>query len=208
MEETKEVKVKKKKKLSKSGLIIIIGIVIIEIPCIVFASILGISALQTSTPRDGSRFKDDLVNKITNDDCKAIETSLKTIGNVETVEVVLSEGQFKVFIDTNDTLTEAQVDAIVSDAYNKVIAKLPIATYFTRTSSAKMYDLQINVYTSAEQSAIRQYKLLHKNAAEETFQIDDLAHPKDQKLVDELEGRIPAEDDIAEEDAEEEKPTE
>lgn len=179
---------KKKKKLSKSGLIIIIGVSIILIPCIVFAAILGISALQTSTPREGSRFDNDLVNEITSDDVTSLEAVLGSIGNVESLVVKVSEGQLKIYIDTTDTLTEEQVDQIVSDAYSKVTSKLPIATYFTKTDSAKMYDLQINVYTTAEASENRQYKFLHKNSAEENFEIDDLAHPKDPKLVAELEG--------------------
>ena len=188
MEETKEVKIKQKKKLSKSGLILIIGITIIAIPCLVFAGILGISALQTGSPREGSRFDDDLVNEITSSDCNDIEDDLSRISNVENVVVKVSEGQLKVFIDTTDSLSEADVDSIVSDAYSKVTSKLPVATYFTKTDSAKMYDLQINVYTTAEESSSRQYKFLHKNSAEEQFAIDDLAHPKDPSLVAELYG--------------------
>lgn len=207
MDETKEVKIKKKKKLSKSGLIVLIGIIIIAIPCLVFASILGISALQTGSPRDGKRFKDDLVNEITKQDCSDIQADLSGIAGVESVEVKVSEGQFKVFIDTDDSLSEVQIDTIVSDAYSKVTSKLPIASYFTRTQSAKMYDLQINVYTTAEASGNRQYKLLHKNSAEETFQIDDLAHPKDAQLVKELEGGASTSGE-ASDDSAEEKPTE
>lgn len=204
MSETKEIKVKEKKKLSKSGIILIVGIVIIAIPCLLFAGILGISALQTGSPRNGSRFKNDLVNSISSSDAKSLQDDLKAIGNVEDVEVVVFEGQLKVFIDTNDSLTESQVDAIVSDAYNKTISKLPIATYFTKTDSAKMYDLEINVYTSAEASSSRQYKLLHKNSAEETYKIDDLAHSKDPKLVADMLNGTTAEEDTAEEETPEE----
>ena len=202
MEETKEVKVKQKKKLSKSGLVLLIGIIIIAIPCLVFVGILGISALQTGSPREGSRFKNDLVNEITKNDVSSIEEDLKAIGSVESVEVKVSEGQLKIFIDTDDSLTESQVDSIVTDAYNTVISKLPLGSYFTKTDEAKMYDLQINVYTVPEQSANRQYKYLHKNSSEESFQIDDLAHPKDPKLVDELHG------EVTEQSEEEEQPTE
>lgn len=189
MEETREVKTKQKKKLSKSAIILIIGIIILVIPVLVFVGILGISALQTGSPREGSRFDGDLVNEITKDDVNSIQASLETISNIDGVEVKLSEGQLKVFIDTNDSLTEEQVDAIVSDAYTKVTSKLPIATYFT-TGSAKMYDLQINVYTTAEANPNRQYKYLHKNAAEEEFAIDDLAHPKDAAVVAEARGEV------------------
>lgn len=189
MEEIKEKKVKQKKKLSKSAIIVIIGIAILLIPVLVFVGILGISALQTGSPRDGSRFDGDLVNEITNDDVASIQASLETIGSIDSVEVKLSEGQLKVFIDTNDSLSEEQVDSIVSDAYTKVTSKLPVTTYFTK-GSAKMYDLEINVYTTIEDQPNRQYKFLHKNSAEENFAIDDLAHAKDESVAAEVRGDV------------------
>lgn len=205
MEETREVKIKHKKKISKSALILIIGIVIIAIPCLVFVGILGISALQTGSPREGSRFDGDLVNEISKEDVSTIETNLDSISDVESIEVKLAQGQLKIYIDTDDSLNEKQVDKIVNEAYNIVTSKLPINTYFTKTDSAKMYDLQINVYTTAEDSENRQYKCLHKNSAEETYAIDDMAHPKDAKLKAELEGKIT---EVEETDSEEEeKPT-
>lgn len=177
----------KDKKLSKSALILIIGGTIIAIPCIIFALVLGISALQTGSPREGSRFSGDLVNEITKSDVKELESQLSSISNTEKVTVTLSEGQLKVFIDCDDSLSEEKVDKIVTDAFNAVIFKLPIGTYFTKTDTAKMYDLQINVYTSLD-SENRVYKFLHKNAAEENYAIDDLANPKDPKIAAELQG--------------------
>ncbi|MBQ5805381.1 MAG: hypothetical protein IIW22_06375 [Erysipelotrichaceae bacterium] len=185
-----------KKRLSRSALVLIIGIIIIAIPVLIFAGILGISALQTGTPRIGSRFDGDLQPAITDSDVAALKTELSAIGSVEDVEVLLAQGQLKIFIDTIDSLSAEQVDSILMSAYNKVIAKLPIGTYFTGDDSRKMYDLQINVYTSSSASAIgdengRQYKLLHKNSTEETYGIDDMAHPKDPALAAELEGLTP-----------------
>ncbi|MBR3005371.1 MAG: hypothetical protein IKH68_01815, partial [Erysipelotrichaceae bacterium] len=54
----------------------------------------------------------------------------------------------------------------------------------------------------------RQYKLLHKNSAEETYGIDDLAHPKDPALAAELEGLTPSEGETTETDTEGETSTE
>ena len=197
MSEINEIKQpKKRKRLSKSALVLIIGLLIIAIPVIIFLAILGIAALQTHSPREGSRFDNDLDPKITNSDVSSLEDTLKSISSVESVEVVLSEGQLKIFIDTSDSLTEEQVDSILTDAYNKVNSKLPVNTYFTATDSRKMYDLQINVYTTPEASPIgatnsRQYKLLHKNSTEDQYGIDDMAHPKDPALAAELEGLTP-----------------
>ena len=199
---------KTKKKLSKPALILVIGIVIIAIPCLVFAGILGISWLQKGTPRNGSRFKDDLVVEISKSDVKDIEADLATLPNIDSVEVSCDQGQLKVFIDINDSLSETDVDSIMTQAYNKITAKLPIDTYFTKTDAARNYDLQINVYTSIEASEIgasnpRQYKLLHKNSSQESYQIDDLAKPKNEELARELEG-LTIEDKTAEDDKVEE----
>ncbi len=196
---------REKKRMSRSALVLIIGIIIIAIPVLIFAGILGISALQTGTPRIGSRFDGDLQPAITDNDVAALKTELSTIGSVEDVEVLLAQGQLKIFIDTVDSLSEEQIDSILMSAYNKVIGKLPVGTYFTGDDSRKMYDLQINVYTSPTASAIgdengRQYKLLHKNSTEEAYGIDDMAHPKDPALAAELEGLTP---EPVEEEAEE-----
>lgn len=197
---------KEKKKLSKSAIVSIVGIAIIAIPVLVFVGILAISALQTGSPRDGSRFSNDLTVEITSDNIKKIKSDLSSISNTESVEVILSEGQLKIFIDTVDSLSEAEVDKIVNDAFTKVTSTLPISTYFTATESAKMYDLQINVYTSPEASPIaaehhRQYKLLHKNSAEENYQIDNLAIPKNENIARELEGLLDDSEDAAEEES-------
>lgn len=186
-------KVKKpKKKLSKSAIVLIVGLIIIAVPVIVFLSILGISALQTGTPREGSRFDNDLTPTITNDQVSSIKADLETLGSVESVDVVLSQGQLRIFIDTADTLSEEQIDSMLVSAYNKVNSALPINNYFTATSTSKMYDLQINIYTSPNASEIgvdgRQYKLLHKNSTESQYGIDDMAHPKNPALAAELEG--------------------
>ena len=201
----KEKKIRVKKKLSRSAIVLITGLIIIAIPVLIFLGILGISAMQTGTPREGSRFEGDLEPAISQEHVDSLKSELAGLGSIDSVEVICSEGQLKIYIDTNDNLTEAQVDSIITNAYTKVNSKLPISTYFTATSGKKMYDLQINVYTSPTASAIgdengRQYKLLHKNSTEEAYGIDDMAHPKDPALAAELEGLTP---EPVEEEAEE-----
>ena len=203
---------KEKKRLSRSALVLIVGLIIIAIPVCIFLGILGVSALQTGTPREGSRFDNDLDPTITDEQISNLQTKLSAISSVENLEIVLKQGQLRIFIDTADTLSEEQVDSIVTSAYNAVNGELPISKYFTATESKKMYDLQINVYTTAEALPIgtdgRQYKLLHKNSAEETYGIDDLAHPKDPALAAELEGLTPSEGETTETETEGETSTE
>lgn len=203
-------KLKKKKKISKSGIVLIVGIAVIAIPCLIFAFILGKAFFQNGTPRLGSRFTNDLTPEITKDDVNDLELSLKTLTNVEDAEVKVAQGQLKIFVDVKDSISGTDFDKVVSDAYNNVSNKLPIDKYFTKTDSAKMYDLQINVYTSLQDDESRQYKLLHKNSSEETFAIDDMANPKDPDLALELEGKkvesdgdVPIETDDTEKEKEE-----
>ncbi|MBO7698343.1 MAG: hypothetical protein J6S38_04830 [Erysipelotrichaceae bacterium] len=136
----KEKKPKQRKKLSRSAIVLIVGLIIIAIPIIIFLSILGISALHTGTPRDGSRFEGDLDPAITEENVAAVKADLETLGSIDSVEVICSEGQLKIYIDTNDNLSEAQVDTILTNAYSKVNSKLPVSTYFTSNNSKKMYD--------------------------------------------------------------------
>lgn len=198
MSEIKTEKPKKtKKRLSRSALVLIIGLFIIAVPIIIFLSILGISALQAGTPREGSRFDGDLKPEITKDQVSTLQSDLESIGQLDSVEIKLAQGQLRIYIDTNDSLSEEQVDSIITSAYNKVNSLLPVNTYFTSTDSSKMYDLSINVYTQVEASEIgssnsRQYKLLHKNSTESQYEIEDLAHPKNPELAAELEGLTPS----------------
>lgn len=188
MSEIKKETKKEKKKMSTSALVLMVGLIIIAIPCIVFGLMLLIPAMQTGTPRDGNRFANDLSVTISKDQVSSLKTELQSISDVENVDVICMEGQLRIYIDVKDSLDSAGVDRVLNDAYNKVNTKLPVSKYFTMTSNEKMYDLNINVFTTSENTANREWKLLHKNSAEEQYGIDDVAHPKDPKLVAELHG--------------------
>ena len=125
---------------------------------------------------------------------KTKEDIIKEINELMNNETVKKYLELK---KEHDSLSEEQVDSIITSAYNKVNSLLPVNTYFTSTESSKMYDLSINVYTQVEASEIgssnsRQYKLLHKNSTESQYEIEDLAHPKNPELAAELEGLTPS----------------
>lgn len=192
MSETTTTK-KERKKLSRSALVLIVSILIIAIPVIIFLAILGISALQTGTPREGSRFDNDLQPEITSSMVETLKTDLQSLSSVEEVDVVLSQGQLRIYIDTDDNMSDEQFDSLITSAYSKVNSALPVDTYFTATDTSKMYDLAINVYTKLQASDLdadssRKYKLLHKNSTEQNYMIDDLANPKNAQLAAQLQG--------------------
>lgn len=209
MSEVNKTKVaRQKKRLSKSALVLIIGILIIAIPIAIFLAILGISALQTGSPRLGSRFNNDLNPEISNSQVEALTSELKAMSSIEEVEVILAQGQLRIFVDTDDNMSDEQFDSLITSVYSKVNSSLPIDTYFTATDTEKMYDLAINVYTKAQASDLdadssRKYKLLHKNSMEDTYQIDDLANPKNPELAAQLQGNNEINTEEETEDSEE-----
>lgn len=182
-------KKKKNKKLSKSAMILIIGICIIVIPLTIYGGILISAAMQTGTPIFGDRYKGDLEPAITDEDLSAVETTISSISGVEKVDAVLTSGQLRINVDTNDSLTDEEIEKMVDDVYEKVSSKLSINTYFTSTKDKKMYDLAINVYNkidAEDESMI--YYVLTKNAMMEEPEIQCVSVALDEDLAAELRG--------------------
>lgn len=152
MSEIKETK--KKKKLSKSAIVLIVACAIIAIPIIVFAVILISASLQTGKPILGDRFKNDLNPSISSSNEKAIVAEVKNIDKVDDCEIVMTSAQFRVNVDANDSISESDAETIGQKVYEIVNKELPINTYFTISGSgAKMYDLAVNVYNYIPENA-------------------------------------------------------
>lgn len=152
MSEIKETK--KKKKLSKSAIVLIVACAIIAVPIIVFAVILISASLQTGKPILGDRFKNDLNPSISSSNEKAIVTEVKNIDKVDDCEIVMTSAQFRVNVDANDSISESDAETIGQKVYEIVNKELPINTYFTISGSgAKMYDLAVNVYNYIPENA-------------------------------------------------------
>jgi len=186
----KNVKVKKpRKKLSKGGLVLIIGCSIILIPCLVFGGILLAAAMQTGTPVNGNRFDNDLNPAITNDDTSALTTSIEAISGVEKCEIELTSAQYRINVDVNDTYGSEEIQKMCEDVYNAVNSKLPVSTYFTANGSMKMYDLAINVYNKIDSDTMVYY-ILTKNSKMSEYAIQCVSEPLDEELAKELRGEI------------------
>ena len=177
---------KPRKKLSRSAIVLITGIVIIAIPCIILAGILISSAINTGTPVFGDRYLGDLDPAISEDDMTAIQEEVMAFEGVEAVEVNLPSGQLRVNVDVNDEMSSEDIEALVDTVYETVIARLPIDTYFTSSDTRKMYDLSINVYnfTSTDEGLI--YYELTKNAMMDEPTTQLVSEPIDPELVDQI----------------------
>ena len=184
----------KKRKISKPALILIIGIIIIAIPCFIFGGILISSALQSGTPVIGSRFDNDLETKISNDDVTKIKDSLENLAGVESVTVDgTTTGQCIVLLDVVDSYSEEEASKVADDAYKKVLEVLPVGTYFTATDTNKNYDLSIHVYNRLEKGddeASWSYVILTKNSMMELPDTQVVSTPLDEHLAKELRGEL------------------
>ena len=183
-----------KKSLSKAAIILIVGIVVIAIPCLIFAGILISSALESNSPVIGSRFDNDLSTKITTSDVENVKSVVSNVTGVENVEIDgIETGQFIVMVDVIDSYDEEQSSKIAEEVYKKVIEKLPVSTYFTTTDTNKNYDLSIHVYnrTSANDDYDSwSYVIITKNAKMDLPTTQIVSTPLDDHLAKELRGEL------------------
>lgn len=182
----KEKQVKGKKKLSKGALVLIISLIIILIPCLIFGGILISAALESGKPVDGNRFKGDLNPAITSSNTSSIKNSIEALSGVEKCDIELTSAQYRVNVDTVDTLTDKQIEDLCVDIYNIVNKELPMATYFTASSSEKMYDLAVNVYNKIDGDNI--YYILTKNSKMDTYSVQCVSSAVDEELASDLRG--------------------
>ena len=189
MEKTANKKNKDKKKLSKGAIVLIIGLVIIATPCLVFGWILLSAYLQTGKPVIGSRFDNDLNPSITSAQTSIIESSVSGLAGVEKCTVEMKSAQYRVNVDTSDSLSSEQIKDLVVNVYNTVNSTLPVGTYFTATDTMKMYDLSINVYNfiNAENENMIYY-ILTKNSKMPAYTIQCVSEPLNEDLAKELRG--------------------
>ena len=182
----KEKQVKGKKKLSKGALVLIISLIIILIPCLIFGGILISATLESGKPVDGNRFKGDLNPAITSSNTSNIKNSIEALSGVEKCDIELTSAQYRVNVDTVDTLTDKQIEDLCVDIYNIVNKELPMATYFTASSSEKMYDLAVNVYNKIDDNNI--YYILTKNSKMDIYSVQCVSSAVDEELASDLRG--------------------
>lgn len=189
----KETKINNKKKLSKGAIVLIISLIIILIPCLIFGGILISAAIESGRPVNGNRFDNDLNPAITSADTSDIENSIKALSNVEDCDIVLTSAQYRINVDTKDSLGKEQIETLCIEIYDIVNKKLPIGTYFTASDTEKMYDLSINAYNKISDGNI--YYILTKNSKMSDYSLQCVSSPVDEELASQLNGEEVTEKD-------------
>jgi len=185
---------RKKKRMSHetrvSTIIVIFELLLFMVPIAVLCYILVQATDGQKTPALGNRFVGDLNPSISNNAVNSIKNSLSTITDVENVEINLKTATLRITIDAKDNATKEELEVIVNKAYDIVAESLAIETYFTNTTSKRMYDLDIkafNVNGRTDQSDIEWLCVEKiKNGTSEEAKINYVSEAIDQELADEL----------------------
>ena len=191
----------KKNAGKQSHILVWIAAAVILIPTILVGVVVMTSTENSGTPVVGSRFSEtDLNPAITDDQITQIEAAMKELDYAESVEVNLKSATLRINIDLDDIVDEVDeelVEKLASQAYDKVDAILPVETYFTQQSDAKMYDLSINVYnySSFDEEHTEDdwiYVCLTKTTASEKSVVDVLSVPRDEETAEAvMNGELP-----------------
>lgn len=177
----------------KPNYLLWVTIIIIVIPCLILMYIFIGSRESSSTPVEGTRFKNALDPKITEEDLKALESSLKLDG-AEAIEINLKSATLRININAKDDLSQKEIKKLITDAYKKVDEKLPVNTYFTNKENGekvvKMYDLEISAYNYIPKKEEDKKGQIHlsrvKNSSAEKPVDDVLSSPKDKQSAEEI----------------------
>lgn len=190
----KNVKTKKQKKApSNQGgkyslLIIFVMVVLIAIPSFLVGSIIYDSYMKTGVPTVGQRFENDLVNKISEDNLKQLESSLGTVDNVESVSVELQSATLKVYVNVEDSFEKEGYPDLTKQVYDQLATILSIEKYFTSSGNVKNYDLEITVFQNSSKLSKETgpYFVLLKNAPMPEPKVYNYGDPLNPELVKNL----------------------
>ena len=177
----------------KPNYLLWVTIIIIAIPCLILMYIFIGSRESSSTPVEGTRFKNALDPKITEEDLKALESSLK-FDNAEAIEINLKSATLRININAKDDLSQKAIKKLITDTYKKVDEKLPVKTYFTNKENGdnvvKMYDLEISAYNYIPEKEEDKKGQIHlsrvKNSSAEKPVDDVLSSPRDKQSAEEI----------------------
>ena len=184
----KEKKPKQKKKMDAASWIIVIGLILIAIPCVAFAYILLSASAATGTVISGDRFTNDLDPAITEEQLVAVDTAVESIEGVESADVYLKSGTVRVYLNTIDEMTPEVAEDLANQAYDKLIQECDPSVYFTQSSSKKMYDIEVHAYNLEEnrESDSFVYVIVNKSSSMEAPIARLVSEPLDPELAAQL----------------------
>lgn len=177
----------KKKKKNITVIAIIVSLIILAIPT-TFILVTGVKSLMArGNPVIGNRFSNDQNPKIKDKDIKAVESAVKELPGVESLNVNLAAATLRVYV-LDSSLTADNLSEKESAIYDGVTSILSVEDYFTQDGIKKQYDLEIHIFNQATVTEASKpsyvYGVYLKNAGMEKPKSQILSTPISQDMVD------------------------
>lgn len=190
MTQTKKKKRKspQRRKETRIRVIFWICLILLLIPFAVFGWIIVSAWLDTGSPILGDRYTGDLDPAITKTDLDSIKDKVSSISGVEKAEVNLATATLRVYADITDSSGEDSARSTADRIYSSVSDVLSPSVYFTQHDGRKMYDMEIHVYNTSENTDKSSfvYVIETKTSSMETPVVQLVSEPINAELAQQL----------------------
>lgn len=174
----------KKIKIFWPGITLMLSLAILAVPATIFYNIAIETQEIAGNPVFGERFNNDLNPKIQRNQVNELETTIAGLESVVESEVNLRSATLRINILTDITLTEVQLNALITNVKEAVFAKLPQSDYFTATLTTKQYDLEIHVRNTKDRlDENYRYIIASKTSLMSSFNVQEVSKPKNPEYV-------------------------
>lgn len=174
----------KKIKIFWPGITLMLSLAILAVPATIFYNIAIETQEIAGNPVFGERFNNDLNPKIQRNQVNELETTIAGLEGVVESEVNLRSATLRINILTDITLTEVQLNALITNVKEAVFAKLPQSDYFTATLTTKQYDLEIHVRNTKDRlDENYRYIIASKTSLMSSFNVQEVSKPKNPEYV-------------------------
>ncbi|MBR4162104.1 MAG: hypothetical protein IKR11_01195 [Solobacterium sp.] len=188
----------KKKKTTGhlTGLIFWICLILLVTPFAILGWILYSSSMDSDKPVFGNRYDGDLNPAITSEQLDQVESAAGSVSGVEKAKVEMSTATLRVYADISDSADSSQAYSVADEIYGKVTSILSPSVYFSQSDGKKMYDMEIHVYNTSENTESDSFVYVIKTKTSSMSEpVDNLvSEPIDaelaQSLRDDVEARL------------------
>ncbi|MCD8575054.1 MAG: hypothetical protein LRY28_06180 [Erysipelotrichaceae bacterium] len=174
----------KKIKIFWPGITLMLSLAILAVPATIFYNIAIETQEIAGNPVFGERFNNDLNPKIQRNQVNELETTIAGLESVVESEVNLRSATLRINILTDKSLTELQLNALITNVKEAIFAKLPQSDYFTATLTTKQYDLEIHVRNTKDRlDENYRYIIASKTSLMSSFNVQEVSKPKNPEYV-------------------------
>lgn len=180
-------KSKRKLQVYWPGITLMLALAILAVPATVFFNIMVEMQVLAGNPVTGERFMNDLNPKISDNQLEEVTDALKQLPNVVDLEVNLRSATLRVNVMTPLTISEAEVSTLIEAIKATLFEPLPVASYFTATTTTKQYDIEIHIRNTTDViDSAYFYVIVSKTSLMDEFILDDVSVANNPEFVAQL----------------------